>query len=33
MASERLEEHEPAFAPLMRRLFAALVREAQKARA
>ncbi len=30
---ERLEEHEPAFAPLMRRLFAALVREAQKTRA
>jgi len=30
---ERLEDHKPAFAPLMRRLFDAFVREAQKARA
>jgi len=30
---ERIEEHKQAFAPLMRRLFAAFVRQAQKARA
>jgi putative glutamine amidotransferase len=30
---ERPEEHHPAFAPLMRRLFAAFVAQAQKARA
>jgi putative glutamine amidotransferase len=30
---ERLEEHHAAFAPLMRRLFEAFVRQAQKARA
>jgi putative glutamine amidotransferase len=29
---ERLEEHKPAFAPLMRRLFAAFVREAARLR-
>jgi putative glutamine amidotransferase len=29
---ERLEEHRPAFAPVMRRLFAAFVAEARKAR-
>ncbi len=30
---ERIEEHKPAFAPIMRRLFEALVAQANKVRA